>query len=67
MKQDWLKLLFTEKSVAAGAPEGPLPSVLELGEQRRPESLVVWLGDNPKSEGVALKDKKSFTNDSIDI
>lgn len=56
LKEDWLKLLFTDRSVAAGAPEGPLPSVLELGDQRRPESLVVWVGDNPKSENVALKD-----------
>ena len=24
-----------DRSVAAGAPEGPLPSVLELGDQRR--------------------------------
>ncbi|CAJ1451543.1 unnamed protein product, partial [Effrenium voratum] len=56
LKEDWLKLLFTDGSVAATQPEGPLPTTLELGEQRRPESLVVWVGDNPKSEHVALKD-----------
>ncbi|CAJ1327819.1 unnamed protein product [Effrenium voratum] len=55
LKEDWLKLLFTDGSVAATQPEGPLPTTLELGEQRRPESLVVWVGDNPKSEHVALK------------
>jgi len=55
LKEDWLKLLFTEGSMAATTPEGPLPSTMELGE-RKPETLVLWVGDNPKSEGVALKD-----------
>ena len=31
----------------------PFPKTLYSG--RRPESLVVWVGDNPKSEHVALK------------
>mmetsp|Transcript_50706 Transcript_50706/g.94736 ORF Transcript_50706/g.94736 Transcript_50706/m.94736 type:complete len:837 (+) Transcript_50706:51-2561(+) len=55
LKEDWLKLLFTDQSMAATTPEGPLPSTLELGE-RKPETLVLWVGDNPKAEGVALKD-----------
>eukprot|EP00439_Symbiodinium_sp_Y106_P003896 s453_g1.t1 len=41
LKEDWLKLLFTEGSMAATTPEGPLPSTMELGE-RKPETLVLW-------------------------
>ena len=31
------------------------PELPDGTARRRPESLVVWLGDNPKSENIALK------------
>jgi len=53
LKSDWLNLLFTDGSVAATNPEGPLPFALETGE-KHPESLVVWVGDDPKGESSVL-------------
>eukprot|EP00931_Biecheleriopsis_adriatica_P103490 TRINITY_DN78317_c0_g1_i1.p1 TRINITY_DN78317_c0_g1~~TRINITY_DN78317_c0_g1_i1.p1 ORF type:complete len:837 (-),score=222.85 TRINITY_DN78317_c0_g1_i1:124-2634(-) len=58
LKTDWLNLLFTDQSVAAMNPEGPLPVSLQMGDDR-PESLVVWVGDNPKGEAMALKDVRN--------
>jgi predicted esterase len=56
LKSEWLNLLFTDQSVAATSPEGPLPVTLEGGNKRNPTSLVVWVGDNPGSENKILKD-----------
>lgn len=53
LKSEWLNLLFTDQSVAAMSPEGPLPATLEAGSQQ-PSSLVVWIGDNPKAENAIL-------------
>merc|ERR1719411_147483 len=38
------------------SPEGPLPITLELGENKSPSSLLVWIGDNAKAENAVLKD-----------
>jgi len=50
-----LNLLFTEQSVAAVSPEGPLPIKLEVGNTESPSSLVVWLGDKSSEETQYLK------------
>mmetsp|Transcript_63072 Transcript_63072/g.137031 ORF Transcript_63072/g.137031 Transcript_63072/m.137031 type:complete len:837 (-) Transcript_63072:294-2804(-) len=54
LKNEWLSVLFGEKSIAAMSPEGPLPIGFE-GGRRNPSSLLVWLGDSPKSDNAALK------------
>merc|ERR1719361_2399020 len=59
LKTEWLNLLFTDQSVAATSPEGPLPATLEAGNKKSPSSLVVWFGDNPKAENALLKDLPS--------
>merc|ERR1712045_950841 len=59
LKTEWLNLLFTDQSVAAMSPEGPLPITLEAGNKKSPSSLVVWVGDNPKAENALLKDLPS--------
>merc|ERR1712190_560311 len=59
LKTEWLNLLFTDQSVAATSPEGPLPITLEAGNKKSPSSLVIWLGDNPKVENALLKDLPS--------
>merc|ERR1712190_695474 len=59
LKTEWLNLLFTDQSVAATSPEGPLPTTLEAGNKKSPSSLVVWLGDSPKAENALLKDLPS--------
>jgi len=56
LKVEWLNLLFTDQSVAATSPEGPLPTTLEVGNKRSPTSLIVWIGDRPKAENAILKD-----------
>lgn len=56
LKKEWLDLLFTDKSVAAQQPEGPLPVSLEVGNKRNPSSLIVWIGDSPKTDNAILKD-----------
>merc|ERR1740121_1825299 len=50
LKAEWLNLLFTDQSVAAMSPEGPLPIAMEAGNTTNPKSLLVWIGDNPKSD-----------------
>lgn len=55
LKSEWLNLLFTDQSVAAMSPEGPLPITLEVGEKRNPSSLIIWVGDTPKAENAILK------------
>merc|ERR550525_399975 len=52
LKTEWLNLLFTDQSVAAMSPEGPLPTTLEAGNTKNPSSLLVWMGDNPKAENT---------------
>merc|ERR1712056_3635 len=56
LKSEWLNLLFTDQSVAAMSPEGPLPTTLESGNTKNPSALLVWIGDNPKEENTVLKD-----------
>merc|ERR1712056_280 len=56
LKSEWLNLLFTDQSVAAMSPEGPLPITLESGNTKNPSSLLVWIGDNPKAENGVLKE-----------
>merc|ERR1719356_2257801 len=55
LKSEWLNLLFTDQSVAAMSPEGPLPIAMEAGNTTNPKSILVWIGDNPKAEGAILK------------
>jgi len=56
LKMDWLNLLFTDQSVAAMSPEGPVPVSLEAGNKDSPTSLLVWIGDQPRAENTVLKD-----------
>jgi len=56
LKSEWLNLLFTEQSVAAMSPEGPLPTTLEAGNMKNPSSLIVFIGDSPKAENAVLQD-----------
>merc|ERR1712187_585133 len=56
LKREWLELLFTDQSVAAMSPEGPLPISWEAGNKRSPTSLVVRVGDQPRTENAALRD-----------
>jgi len=56
LKREWLDMLFTGQSVAAQSPEGPLPVSVEAGNKSSPQTLVVWVGDSPRSENSALKD-----------
>lgn len=56
LKSEWLNLLFTDQSVAAMSPEGPLPKTFESGNTENPDALVVWIGDNWKAEAGALKE-----------
>merc|ERR1712217_71158 len=60
LKTEWLNLLFTDQSVAAMSPEGPLPTTLEAGNTKNPSSLLVWIGDTPKTENTILKDLPSL-------
>merc|ERR1719446_939328 len=55
LKTEWLNLLFTDQSVAAMSPEGPLPTAVESGNLKKPQTLLVWVGDNPKSDVAVLK------------
>merc|ERR1711972_1057823 len=61
LKSEWLNLLFTDQSVAAMSPEGPLPVTLEVGNKRNPSSLIVWVGDSAKGENALLKDLSALT------
>jgi len=56
LKAEWLDLLFTSQSVAAMSPEGMLPVSLDAGNKSSPNSLIVWIGDQPKAENAVLKD-----------
>merc|ERR1712232_150060 len=55
LKSEWLDLLFTNKSVAAQSPEGPLPVTFEAETSQNPNSLCVWIGDQPEAENDVLK------------
>ncbi|CAE7658253.1 mecr [Symbiodinium pilosum] len=59
LKADWLNLLFTDQSVAAMSPEGPLPTAHEGGNLGSPNALVVWLGDDSQNEAAAVRDVAS--------
>merc|ERR1712187_794126 len=56
LKTEWLNLLFTDQRGAAMRPGGPLPTTMEMGNTKNPNSLLVWIGDNPKAENAVLKD-----------
>lgn len=56
LKSEWLNLLFTDQSVAAMSPGGPIPISLELGNMKNPSHLCIWIGDNPKVENAVVKD-----------
>merc|ERR1719450_1426565 len=56
LKNDWLNLLFTDQSVAAMSPEGPLPISFEGGELRSPSKLIVFVGDHAKVENTVLQE-----------
>jgi len=58
LKSEWLNLLFTDQSVAAMSPEGPLPVSMEGGNLQDPSMLVIWIGDNPTAEKGILKELK---------
>lgn len=49
LKAEWLNLLFTDQSVAAQSPEGPLPVTFEGGNMSSPQTLVVWIGDDSEN------------------
>merc|ERR1711972_380660 len=55
LKSEWLNLLFTDQSVAATSPEGPLPVTLQIGTKRSPSAIVLWMGDDPNAENALLK------------
>jgi predicted esterase len=56
LKNEWLDLLFTSGSVAAMSPEGPVPIISEAGNKKDPDSIVLWVGDDPKADAATLKD-----------
>jgi len=56
LKTEWLNLLFTQQSVAAMSPEGPIPTTAEEGNTRNPSSMIVWIGDDPQGDKAALKE-----------
>merc|ERR1712187_617709 len=62
LKAEWLNLLFTDQSVAAMSPEGPLPIAMEAGNTTNPKSVLVWVGDNPKAESAILKPLPELSN-----
>lgn len=65
LKTDWLNLLFTDGSVAAMSPEGPLPTTMEVGNTASPRSLIVWLGDEPAAESRYLKGLTAALSSSV--
>merc|ERR1712050_656805 len=64
LKAEWLNLLFTDQSVAAMSPEGPLPISMEAGNTTNPKSLIVWIGDNPKAESAMIKGLSAIASSS---
>jgi len=63
LQDEWLRLLFTSRSVAASEPEGELPVAASGGNQSNPIALVVWIGDSPQSDTKLLKEvMTSFPN-----
>eukprot|EP00746_Dinoflagellata_sp_MGD_P000514 gnl/MRDRNA2_/MRDRNA2_100923_c0_seq1.p1 gnl/MRDRNA2_/MRDRNA2_100923_c0~~gnl/MRDRNA2_/MRDRNA2_100923_c0_seq1.p1 ORF type:complete len:838 (-),score=219.69 gnl/MRDRNA2_/MRDRNA2_100923_c0_seq1:235-2748(-) len=52
LRDEWLDLLFTDQSVAAMSPEGPIPVEFEAGNTRNPSSILVWIGDNKGDAGL---------------
>jgi len=65
LKNDWLNILFTDQSVAAMSPEGPLNVEMEAGNQRNATQLVVWIGDNPAAEKDIIKDLPQTLGSSV--
>jgi len=55
LKTEWLNLLFTDQSVAATSPEGPLPVSLDASG-KSPSNLIIWVGDEPQAENSLIKD-----------
>merc|ERR1712183_348912 len=54
LKTEWLNLLFTQNSVAAMSPEGPV-TFKEWGNKTNPTNLIIWVGDNPKVDEEVLE------------
>jgi hypothetical protein len=52
LRDEWLDLLFTDQSVAAMSPEGPIPVEFEAGNTRNPSSILVWIGDKKDDNGL---------------
>mmetsp|Transcript_30008 Transcript_30008/g.68125 ORF Transcript_30008/g.68125 Transcript_30008/m.68125 type:complete len:836 (-) Transcript_30008:354-2861(-) len=65
LKTEWLNLLFTDQSVAAMGPEGPLPVSHEAGNKNDPQTLIVWVGDNPKAENQVLQEYTLTDKDKL--
>lgn len=65
LKREWLNLLFTDQSVAAMSPEGPLPVALETGNTTNPSSMLVWIGDNSAEDLKQLKDTIAAAGSSV--
>lgn len=63
LKSEWLNLLFTEQSVAAMSPEGPVP-IFQEGGSKNPKTLLVWVGDKPKDEYNLLRDLPSHVSNA---
>merc|ERR1719281_1594240 len=55
LRDEWLDLLFTDQSVAAMSPEGPISTAFEAGNTRNPSSLLVWIGDS-KNDRALIQD-----------
>mmetsp|Transcript_115359 Transcript_115359/g.229980 ORF Transcript_115359/g.229980 Transcript_115359/m.229980 type:complete len:835 (-) Transcript_115359:267-2771(-) len=55
LKNEWLSLLFTDQSVAALSPDGPLPTVYNREVAAR-KSLVVFIGDEPTADNIHLRE-----------
>jgi NADPH:quinone reductase-like Zn-dependent oxidoreductase/predicted esterase len=56
LKEEWLSLLFTDRSPAAANDEGAMPVAFESGNRRAPNALVVFIGDSPTDDKVVLQD-----------
>jgi len=56
LQDEWLRLLFTSRSVAATDLEGELPVAGRGGNQTNPIALLAWIGDSPQSETPLLKE-----------
>jgi len=56
LKEEWIRILFTDESESAKQPEGSLPETLDTGNQKDPKVLFFWIGDDSVSEDAHLRD-----------